>query len=116
MRRSVKTGILLVALVLMAVCGLFFLRTKIRSALSTGSLPKPEPPAAVAAASPKPATGVPHTGNAGCDKCMDDCVARYNGDLSTVSGCADLCYDKCEGSRNGGGRTGRPKLKHKERP
>ena len=114
MRPSVKIGILIVALVLMAMCGLFLSRNKIRSALSTASLPEPAPPVAVAAASPKPAPKVPHTGNAGCDKCMDDCVGRYNGDLSTVSGCADFCYDQCQGRTAGGGR--HPKYKHKERP
>ncbi len=116
MKRSVKISILVIGVVLGAALVLAFYLSlnKIRSVLAT-SAPNPATQTAVSSAAPK-AVATPNAGaaNAACEKCVDACVRSQNGDLSTLRGCEELCYDECH--PGGGTKTSRPKLKHKLRP
>ncbi len=117
MRRSAKISILVTGVVMVAALVLAFYLSlnKIRSVLATTSAPNPATQAAVSSASPKAvATPNASAANAACEKCVDACVRSQNGDLRTLVGCEELCYDECH--PGGGAKPTRPKLKHKLRP
>ncbi len=117
MKRNVKISILVIGLVLVAalVVASYLSMNKIRSTLATASAPNPATQAAVSSTAPKAvATPNASAANAACEKCTDACLKSQNGDLRTLQGCEDLCYDECH--PGGGTKRTRPKLKYKLRP
>ena|ERR1700738_2569836 len=112
MSRIVKISILAIGLGLAATLVLVLSPlslNKVRSVLSTPSSPNPLSQAMSGAS--LNVVAAMGGANAGCDKCVDDCLKRSDNNLTYVSGCSDICYDEC--NPKGGGNKNGKKYKYK---
>lgn len=114
MRRSVKIGILAVALVLAA--GLILVlspatRRKVKSVLTSSRDAATQNPAISLTAASASLAG----SNGSCDDCIDACIQSYGLTQQVMSHCDEICYDECH-PKTGGGKNTTKKYKYKLKP